>query len=374
MKIALTATILAATLAAFAVAAPLLTSDAPAAAAATPSATATATVEPTATPVLGTYIDIEVVDDLNIDGVRQPNEPGLAGAPLHGGCGDALNNIPVTGSDGKARLRVSPYNGRVLECVTLEHHAGWLVTTASVLRFDFPFGEQHTALFLVHDLGPDVMEIWGEPILAGVPAPAASIALAAPYGACIERPADRQFPFPLLFIIGVDRPGCPAAGASVQLLLDGSPAGVVAYAAGRASRDLVAHGDSMRMYGHFITAARISGVDCAVIQPFNGILIPPGSVRVFVLSEEVRSGCGAPGRLVRFYRDGVPLDPMVPWRAGPFVYPDVPDFVPAQVIAPNTGGGGWRRNGSTPALVLVAMLMATGVCLVATGVSVRGRA
>jgi len=371
MKTALSATILAATLGAFAAAAPMLTFGTAGVAAATPSTTPTATAEPTATPVPGTYIDIEVVDDHNADGVRQPNEPGLAGAPLHGGCGDALSNIPGTGSDGKARLRVSPYNGRVRECITLEHHSGWLATTASTLQFDFPFGEQHTALFLVHDLGPDVMEIWGEPILSGVPAAPASIALGAPFGGCIERSADRRFP--LLYIVGAARPGCPAAGASVQLLLDGSPAGVVAYAAGRASRDLVARGDSMRMYGSLITAARIAGVDCAVIQPFTGVLIPPGSVRVFVLSEEVRPGCGAPGRLVRFYRDGAPLDPTVPWRAGPFVYPDVPEFVPAQVIAPNTGGGGWRRDSAAPGLVLVAMLVASGVCLVATGLSVRGR-
>jgi len=371
MKTALSATILAATLGAFAVAAPMLTFGTAGLAAATPSATATATVEPTATPVPGTYIDIEVIDDLNTDGIRQPNEPGLAGAPLHGGCGDALSQIPATDSDGKTKVRVSAYKGRVLECITLEHHSGWLATTASTLRFDFPFGEQHTALFLIHDLGPDVMEIWGEPILAGVPAPAARIALAAPFGGCLEHSADRRFP--LLFVVGATRPGCPAAGASVQLLLDGSPAGVVAYAAGRMSRDLVAGGDSMRMYGHFITAARISGVDCAVIAPFTGALIPPGSVRVFVLSEEVRPGCGAPGRLVRFYRDGLPLDPTVPWHAGPFVYPEVPEFVPAQVIAPNTGGGGWRRDGGAPALVLVTMLVATGACLVATGMSVRGR-
>jgi hypothetical protein len=279
------------------------------AATATPSASPTATVAPTATPVPGTYIDIEVVLDLNKDGVRQPDEPGVSGARLHSGCSDALGQIAETDGNGKTQSRVWVYQGRIHECITLEHRFGWLETTNPVLRLDVPAGEQHTALFLIHDLGPDVMEVSGESILAGVPAPDAVITLGAPFGGCLERAVERRYP--LLVIVGAARPGCPAAGTLVQLLLDGSPTGTISYSRGQATQDLVARGDSMRLYGSFISAARIADVDCGVVQSMSGTggLIPPGFVRVFVLSEEVRTGCGAPGRLVRFYRDGAPLDP-----------------------------------------------------------------
>jgi len=338
--------------------------------AATPSPTPTEAVAPTVTSVPGVYIDIQVVHDLNKDGLRQPEEPGVPDARLHGGCSDALSQAPATDGDGRTRLLVSAYQGRIQECITLEHRFGWLETTDPVLRLDFPAGEARTALFLIHDLGPDVMEVSGEPIVAGVPDPGATITLGAPFGGCIERAAERRYP--LLFIVGAARPGCPPAGTRVQLLLDGSPAGVISYEAGRASQDLVARGDSMRIYGSYISAARIGNVDCAVIQPQAGGLIPPGLVRVFVLSEEVRAGCGAPGRLVRFYRNGMPLDPLVDWRAGPFLYPDVPDFTPARaIVSPNTGGGATPNRMDTPMLAVAAVLMALGSGIAVAGLSNR---
>lgn len=352
-----------ATVTAFTVVALVTTHSVAAIGAPTASPSPTETVEPTATPAPGTYIAIEVVNDLNKDGVRQPEEPGVAGATLHVGCGDAFLQIPTTDSDGKTQARISAYMGRVNECILLKHEFGWLETTSPYLRFDFPEGEVHSALFLIHELGPDVMEVDGEAILAGVPAPDATIALAAPFGGCIERPAGP--PFPLFVIVGATRSGCPTPGAPVQLVLDGSSAGSIAYAAGRVTQDVAARGDSMRLSGLSITAARIDGVDCAVIRDLAAAPLPPEYVRIFVLSDDIRPGCGAPGRVVRFYRGDVPLDPLVPWRAGDL--PQFPDFVPSKaIVAPNAGGG--SGDASTPvALGLAGLLMVVGSLLAGFG-------
>jgi hypothetical protein len=321
----------------------------------------TETVEPTATAAPGTYIAIEVVHDLNKDGVRQASEPGVEGVSLHGGCSDAIIIITPTDADGETQLDVSGYLGRVDVCISLQHRFGWLSTTDPTLQLGFPVGEQHTAVFLVHDLGADVMEVYGEAILAGVPAPEAAIALSAPYTGCVERHVERTFP--LLFVVGSSRSGCPGAGASLQVVLDGATANVLTYTpGGRPSADIVARGDSMRMYGSNVTGGRINGVECAVIRPHTGALIPEGFVRVFILSEEVRAGCGAPGRTVRLYIDGVAQDPTFAWRAGQFNFPDVPEFRDAREVVspPNTGSGpvgGSGMSGVTPlALISIGTL------------------
>lgn len=129
----------------------------------------------------------------------------------------------------------------------------------------------------------------------------------------------------------------------------------------------------MRMYGSFISAARIGDADCAVVRQLSGGgLIPPGAVRVFVLSEEVRPGCGAPGRPVRFYRNGAPLDPTIPWRAGPFSYPDGFEFVPAtDILLPNTGLGDQGRQTRATRIVLALTVLAVGTWLTRTGISAR---
>ena len=328
----------------------------------TPTPSPEPTLTPSPTPNTADVISILVIEDLNKNGVRDTGEPGSAGWTLYGGCSDALIFIEPPGNDGKTSLRISPYQGRVQECIRLQHRFGWLETTTPFLQLDFPYGEARTALFLVHNLDTNVMEVNGELIIAGVPARDATVALAAPFAGCLERPAD--YPYPLLMITGnVSRPGCPQSGDTIVTILDGTPATALTYVpASTLATDLVARGDSMRLYASAFTAARIDGIDCAVIEPLTGGLIPPESVRVFVLSEEVRPGCGAPGRLVRFYREGQALDPLVPWRAGQFNY-SYEDFVPAahddQIILPPNTGAGPQHDHFTPyaSLALAAVLI-----------------
>ena len=89
--------------------------------------------------------------------------------------------------------------------------------------------------------------------------------------------------------------------------------------------------------------------------PIQGF-VAPGEVRVFVLSDEVRPGCGAPGLQVRLLRGDTLLDPILHWQAGDLQQP--PQFTVAvtNVTPPNTGDGtSAARPDRTPLAVALAL-------------------
>jgi hypothetical protein len=151
---------------------------------------------------------------------------------------------------------------------------------------------------------------------------------------------------------GADRAGCPQLGDAVTLLADGEVGGMLVFAPGQStSTDLVVGGDSMRFWfepNEFsggsdeppVIAASVNSIDCAVVENIRTF---GGGLAVYVLSDEARAGCGRPGDVVRFYRDGVLLEPELPWQAGWLSGP--PDVVPAEgashtITPPNTGSAG----------------------------------
>jgi hypothetical protein len=335
---------------------------------------------PTPFPAGATVLRARVVHDLDKDGQAEAGEPGLPAWRVQYSCGDAVQQLPFTDTAGEAAAALSPYQGSATVCPWLQRQFRWYPTTPLRLpQQQVRAGETVEVTFLVHDLGTAVMEVSGEVIVAGLPPTTANFALAAPFAAC----ADVLFEpgavasIARVYVSGArGRPGCPAPGDEVAIVLEGAVAAALPYDSGaEAGIAFAAHGDSMRIYAHDVDAARIGGVDCAVVVPLSGF-VPPDSVRVFVLGDEVRAGCGAPGRSVRFYRDGLPLDPLVPWRAGPLVYPDAPELVPASetpILLPSVGDGATLERTVAPVgLAGAAALFVAGVLLAAAS-AVRPR-
>ncbi len=341
--------------------------------------------EPTSTRVAHPAIIIHVINDLNGDGIRQSSEPGLSGWNAYAGCSDAILQLGPTDGNGEFR-----WNAPFDQCFRLERQFGWLPTSPiSVVARGAP-GATVDIAFLVRDMGRNATEIGGEVIVAGLPAQSAKLTVAAPFASCGAAFLEPGTAFSrrTMIVSGADfRSGCPAVGQPVTIPVDGAPARTLPFALGQSqSTTFVVGGDSMRVFTTDADAARIDGKDCAVVIPLEGFaLIPPGSVRIFVMSEEVRPGCGAPGRLVRFVLHDTPLDPLVPWRAGNV--DERIDFTPAslatptasatptprsRVIAPDTGTGPSADGGTTPTwpIVALALLCAGTVC---TAIMIRRR-
>jgi hypothetical protein len=322
----------------------------------------------TPTPVPDGWGVVRVIHDLNGDGIAQPNEPGLEGWDVLDGCSDAIGSL-TTDEHGTAGVQLDR-DGPV--CLILRRQFGWWPTTPTFVEHpaDSVPGE---ITFLVHDLRPSVMEVAGELIVAGLPASAdATLALAPPYAHCLESTVERSLGDEaasrkaVAFVVGDDaRPGCPSSGDVAGILLDGEPGMVVAFMEGQDVRHpLVAGGDSMRFYATRVSGAHIEGsevFECGVVVTVTEGFVPADFVRVFVLSDEVRSGCGVEGSFVRLYRNGALLNPLVPWVAGAWDDP-LPDFIvapqtPPVVIVPQTGsaGAGQPQAGGSDATWLLAL-------------------
>lgn len=307
---------------------------------------------PFPTPTADQFL-VRVVEDLDNDGVEDQGEPGLGGWQIVAGCGDALQLVST--DDSGSALVFAQGSGRsdgVLQCVRLTRQFGWAPTSAPLsIPVPASIDRAKGVTFLVHHYGAAVMELSGEAIDAGLPAGNPSFTLAAPYDfeetSCV---VSVQGDFrPTLIILGVDaRAGCLASGATFDVLMDGKRAASATFApAARVDQTFVINGDSMRHYSHNITSAQIDGRECGVIVEQTGF-VPPGSVRVYVLSHEARAGCGAPGKLVRFFREGRPQQPLIPWTAGQVDGPTLPDLTDALpdtrpvVRLPETGSAGLR--------------------------------
>jgi len=343
----------------------------------------TATPEPTRTPLPPgvTPVTIRVIHDLDKDGEAQAAEPGIGGVSVYGGCGDALISLPATDANGTIETYLNPFQGRVHECYRLERPFGWLPTTSLFVTVDEAATDAVDVVFLLHDLGRDVMEISGEVIVAGLPAKDPRITLAPPFDGCSELHIDfsnaAQTQVVLFVVSPAVRGGCAGAGSEVSVLVDGLFATLMPVQPGqRVPEPLAVAGDSLRLYATDIDAARIDGTDCGVVAPVQGF-VPPDFVRVFVLPAEVRAGCGVPSKLVRFFRDGAPLDPVIGWQAG--ALDAAPEFVPAaeatptprRLVPPETGAGTPADTGTRFAWLTVA-IAATGVALVAGAVVIGG--
>jgi hypothetical protein len=365
----------------------------------TPSALATATA-PTGSPTAATgtatslaetptalpsdKFPILVFNDLNGDGFQDQGEPGLPGWQITQGCGD-IAWILTTDANGFAAGTITVADN----CFSIARQFGWLPTRNSVhLRFDPATLNGEPLLYGVHDFGRDVMELHGEAIDAGLPLVQGEPGVAEPYRSCGHLFV--EYGSPAIAQAGVivesaeTHAGCPSAGDEIAPSLGyPTPAGpALAFAPGTSANvTWVVDGDSMRFYTFDVTDAWVldfaSGrlvKGCAVTRSVQGGMGPPGFERVFVLSDEVRKGCGAPGRGVRLVRGDTLLDPVLTWQAGNVEQP--PEFMVAtghSMTPPNTGEGGPTARGGRMPLALSLALVVIGLALSAAGLQLGRR-
>ena len=125
-------------------------------------------------------VTVTVYNDLDGDGVRDDNEPGLAGWRISQGCSDALYPL-ITDANGIVVARVMSGD----DCFHLERQFGWLPTRAINLGNVTPEElTQNPPVFAVHDYGDSVMELRGEAIYGGLPSVQGEPGIAEPYHGC----------------------------------------------------------------------------------------------------------------------------------------------------------------------------------------------
>lgn len=318
------------------------------AAAGTPTPTATAT----ATPLPPGTLRIVVFNDVNGDGLRDPDEPGFPNRRIFQGCGDAFVTL-TTDANGEAFAETA-----FETCFHLTREFGWLPTRNGVdVRVPAGWDTREPFLFGFHDLGRTVMELRGEAIAGGLPMEQGVPGIEEPFRSCGHLWVESVSPVSTntaVIVEGADtRAGCPRPGDLVVPSSHGvpqTPSPSVPFAPGTTvTTSWVDNGDSMRFYASYVSdawvldpaTATVTKHCATVLKMTGGGLTPPGLARVFVVSEQARPGCGAPGRTVRLFRDGQPLDPILEWRAGD-VSQTLPDFelAPTTMSFPDTGAAG----------------------------------
>lgn len=349
-----------------------------------PTRTPTATTTPPATPLPPGTLRILVFNDLNSNGIIDAGEPGLANWRIAQGCSDAI--LPLT-TDAHGEVTTG-FSGTFV-CLSLTREFGWLPTGNPItFRVSSDWDTARPFTFALHDLGRTVMELRGEAISGGLPAQQGAPGVEEPFRACGHLFFDSTSPtgtYARVIIEGADtRAGCPRPGDSIVPSSDGvppTPAPAQPFAPGTtAATSWVANGDSMRFVAVDVTGAWVFDPaagrltqDCAETHDVVAF-VPERTVRVFVLSDEARPGCGAPGRLVRLLRDGLPLAPDIVWQAGD-VSQTLPRFELAssdsRISPPNTGSAGLldaHRDRLHPTIlpILCAVFVMSGLAVLLT--------
>lgn len=327
---------------------------APPVSAATPTATRTAMPTRTATPVpvptprplFGSEVRVHLINDLNGDGLIQNSEPGLPGWQFSVGCEDDLLSETT---DANGETAVSPPT-----CMRFEPlPAGWLVTSPPTRRIVVA-ADAKEVFILVHDFGADTMSVGVSLSVDGLPAKSPVLTLAPPIEGCLRYTVDRATLYEsaatMVILASSAKAGCPAEGEAVNVLISGRPAQpALSFARGGWTfTPLTVGGPSMLFYTYKgMDGATIDGVECGIVvhAGLNGgpweHTPEEDNASVYVVSEQTRPGCGAPGKLVEFRRNGVGLRPLIPWGTEYMEDPGLRPTSPVQRITPpNTGGGG----------------------------------
>jgi hypothetical protein len=322
-------------------------------------------IEPTRTPRPdeGTLI-VHVINDLNRNGRRDPSEPGLEGWRAYRGCGDAFVGLGPSDASGT----MVEYLRYPDDCLHIQLEFAWFPTNAQSQRFHVEPGETVNLAFLVRKVGNRVHRFTGEVIVNGLPAAEGASIDAVIRG---QRCGDGQYTagtalsyYTLYVLSDDDRPGCARDNHRVALTVDGSVAAERTFVASwQEGFDLIVGPAPMR----FSTTAPegtipipyVGGVQCGEARAWSGVLLPSNYYRVFVFPDALRSGCGAPGRVVTVHAGGTVIL-AAPWQEGA-VY----DLRLTTPVLPDTGSRrGAARDDSLVALaVLAASLSAAAILL-----------
>ncbi len=271
---------------------------------------------------------VTVIHDLNGNGRRDPGEPGIEGwsVELPGSCGGDImfagTGRGISDTDGRVEFAVKERWG----CIRAEDKFGWVFTTVRPLVTSV--GPRQTeALILVRKVGQQLHLLRGAVLINGLPAPeGTSIDAVVDNASC----GDTDFSVPFgtnyearytMYVVGeADWPGCAAGGQVVEITVDGVSVADVSFATGSTS-ELHLYLGPTPMW--FVTEERegpapvayVGSLVCGEVR-IRPLGFAPGAIHyVYVFPDALRSGCGAPGRIVTL-RVGDEVLRNVVWQEG----------------------------------------------------------
>ena len=276
---------------------------------------------PTPRPGAG-RLNITLIHDLNADGVFDPGEPGLEGwsVAVAPACSDALLGLDPTNTEGRTTAETFSEKN----CVIVQR-VGWVLTSGS-RSVNVEPGATVEATFLFRKVGQQFLRLTGDLLVDGLPA-TDSVALDAVVGgrSCgdAQIAVGTRGTFYSLYILGdADRAECAAEGQSVDITVNGTAVHDLTFISNRLDSenvDLILGPTPM----WFVEI----GTDGVAPVPFVGSVmcgearggpvdfITSDIYTIYVLPDALRSGCGAPGRIVTL-RVGDEVVRNVVWQEG----------------------------------------------------------
>ncbi|MCH8009595.1 MAG: hypothetical protein IIC91_12105 [Chloroflexi bacterium] len=324
-------------------------------------------------------LTVFVIHDLNGNGQRDPGEPGVEGwsVELPGFCGGDIAFQPAgpsaTDADGRVEFAVKEPWG----CIRAEDKFGWVFTTVRPLVTSV--GPRQTeALILVRKVGQQLHLLRGAVLIDGLPAPeGTSIDAVVDNASC----GDSEIVVPFgtnyearytMYVLGeLDRPGCASEGDLVEITVDGGAVADVTFASG-STGELHLYLGPTPMW--FIEGPRegpapvpyIGSLICGEARTRPSGFTPTSSHNVYVFPDALRSGCGAPGRIVTL-RVGDEVLRQVVWQEGFVPFDELQDVVLPRVGAfAQPSGSGFSLTASGARLYAIALALA-GLGLVSGG-------
>ncbi|OGO51530.1 MAG: hypothetical protein A2148_01230 [Chloroflexi bacterium RBG_16_68_14] len=377
-----------------------------------PTATPTPTAE---VPAATATISGVVFDDLDGDGARAPDEPGLPDKQLALRGSGAFARFGRTSADGSFLFDGLPPG---------QYSVGMLPSGGVALCAEYPVSFNPLEgswcagfTFQWHAVpGPVTLTIESgdtvEVAIGAQPADLAAIAGMAilgddyaPPGTLIEALVGAQecgrtevlthqaFNFEFQILGERERAGCARMGDAVQFRVGGVPAAetysYVPFARvprlGYQIQHLVAMEDHAWYWSENFGAellppdgaavqALVDGIVCGETTITIGRWSTAGFSKLIVPSEEIQPGCGRPGASVSFLVDGVEAEPPLPWVPGlQRIGQDAPQVLPGPTptptmprLLPDTGSGPIRGSETASRLPgLVWVLLAAGAVALA---------
>lgn len=276
---------------------------------------------PTPRPGAG-RLNITLIHDLNADGVFDPGEPGLEGwsVAVAPACSDALLGLDPTNTEGRTTAETFSEKN----CVIVQR-VGWVLTSGS-RSVNVEPGATVEATFLFRKVGQQFLRLTGDLLVDGLPA-TDSVALDAVVGgrSCgdAQIAVGTRGTFYSLYILGnADRAECAAEGQSVDITVNGTAVHDLTFISNRLDSDNVdlILGPTPMWFVEIGTdgvapVPFVGSVMCGEARGGSVDFITSDIYTIYVFPDALRSGCGAPGRIITL-RVGDEVLRHVLWQEG----------------------------------------------------------
>jgi hypothetical protein len=320
---------------------------------------------------------IYVINDLNANGRQDPGEPGLEGWQVYQACSDALLTIGHTDATGKLVTALSPSE----PCILLDVPNNWLWTNGNQRILDLHAGATAGTVFLVHYAGDVVQNFGGNLFVDGLPALGGTridaVVGGSSCGSGAVEVSSNITHYSLYVLSESDRAGCARTSDPVAFTVNGTVVASRPFEAPRPEYlDLVLGPTPMYFYLEapegttpvpFVGSTACGESRRSPAFPFASYDSQVVYFTVYVFSDALRTGCGAPGRTVTVKAGGLIIQ-QVPWSEGQVLSYELPPFTPIpDVTLPITG----RTARDADDFSLAFFAAAAGIIFVAGGLLAR---